>query len=99
MAQRNEGTFIILRIHHSYKEKRKKKKKRERKRNEVSASVFFRLRYCKILLGSFSPRVTFRLIYQFWAKYFESQEKQPSLSLFRITNDVLRLGNNKEVTT
>ena len=31
MAQRNEGTFIILRIHHSYKEKRKKKKKEREK--------------------------------------------------------------------
>lgn len=74
---------------------KKKERRKKEKRNEVSASVFFRLRYCRILLWSFSRRVTFRLIYRFWAKYFESQQKQPSLSLFRITTDVLRLGNSQ----
>lgn len=91
-----KNIYIPFLCHHDClrgnKERRKKKK---RKGNEVSASVFFRLRYCKILLWSFSRRVTFRLIYRFWAKYFESQQKQPSLSLFRITTNVLRLGNSQ----
>ena len=65
---------LIYTHHDCLRGNKEKRTKKKRKRNEVSASVFFRLRYCKILLRSFSRRVTFRLIHRFWAKYFESQQ-------------------------
>ena len=49
---------------------------------------------CKILLSSFVKKD----LKLFWAKYFKSQQKQPSLNVVRITTYIIK-GNCEEVTT